>query len=291
MSVAVPRFLLIVMLAGAITGCSPTVGIPLAAPPPAATVDGQAISMATYRARLNVSQARDPFAGIPEAIPSPVPSRRLEDFTIEQLIRETIIAQQAKRRGVSISDQAVTTRVAVLENEAGTASFSAAIARNGFTRQSFQDYERALLVEVALLHAMAKQRAASALNDLHAGQSFDAVVARWNDDSGTAARHGEVGWVRPGDLPEPELANAVQRLGADATSGVIATSRGFAIVKALERRDDQVHLALILVLAPTVDMLSAQGTPAWFTKVVDDQESALRRDGKLTVSVGSPSTG
>ena len=152
--------------------------------------------MAAYHERLNVSQARDPFAGMPEAIPSPVPRRRLEHFAIEQLIRETIITQQAKRRGVSISDQAVTTRVAMLEN--GSASFSAAIARNGFTRQSFQDYERALLTEVGLLHAMAKQRAGSAMSDLHAGQSFDSVVAKWNDDSGTAARHGEVGWVRPG---------------------------------------------------------------------------------------------
>jgi len=265
MSVAMPRLLLIVMLAGAMTACSPTVAIPLAAPPAAATVDGQAISMAAYHERLNVSQARDPFAGMPEAIPSPVPRQRLEDFTI--------------------SDQAVTTRVAMLEN--GSASFSAAIARNGFTRQSFQDYERALLTEVGLLHAMAKQRAGSAMSDLHAGQSFDSVVAKWNDDSGTAARHGEVGWVRPGDLPEPELANAVQGLATGATSGVIATGRGFAIVKALERRDDQVRLALILVLAPTVDMLSPQGTPAWFTKFIDDQESALRRDGKITVSVGS----
>src|SRR5438067_6406170 len=139
MSVAMPRLLLIVMLAGAMTACSPTVAIPLAAPPAAATVDGQAISMAAYHERLNVSQARDPFAGMPEAIPSPVPRQRLEDFTIEQLIRETIIAQQAKRRGVSIGDQAVTTRVAMLQNDAGSASFRAAIARNGFTGQSFQD--------------------------------------------------------------------------------------------------------------------------------------------------------
>jgi parvulin-like peptidyl-prolyl isomerase len=286
MSVAVPRVLLVVLAALVLAGCSPSVALPLAAPA-AATVDGQAIPMAAYQARLKVSEARDPFAGMPDAIPSPVPAQRLEDFTIEQLIREMIVSHSAARRGIAINDQAVNSRISQLEQSSGRETFDAALSRNGFTRQSFADSERGLLTEVTLLRAMAKERAASAARDLTAGQSFDTVVAKWNDDSGTAPRHGEVGWLRPGDLPEPELRDAVQSLPAGSTSDVVATNRGFAIARVLERRGDQVHLALLLVLAPTVDLFSPQGTPAWFTKFIDDQEAALRRDGKITVTVGS----
>lgn len=243
--------------------------------------------MAAYQARLKVTSARDPFAGMPEALPSPAPSQRLEDLTIEQLIRETIIAEQAAQRGIKITDQDVSMRITQLRDSAGAATFKQALARNGFSDQSFRDYERALLTEVALLHAMARQRADSAASDLKTGQSFDAVVTKYNDDQGTAARHGDIGWLRPADLPEPPLASAVERLQPGAITGVVETNRGFVIARVLERRVDQVHLAVILVLAPTVDMISPQGTPAWFTTFISDQESALRRDGKISINVGS----
>jgi parvulin-like peptidyl-prolyl isomerase len=276
-----------VLLAVALSACSsPSIPIPLAASP-AATVDGQVISIAAYQARLKVTSARDPFAGMPEALPSPAPSRRLEDFTIEQLIRETIIQQQAAQRGIKISDQAVSRRIAQLQDSAGGTDFNQVLRRNGFSDQSFRDYERALLTEVALIAAMARQRADDAASQLKAGQSFDGVVAKFNDDPGTASRHGEVGWLRPADLPEAPLASAVETLQAGQVSGVIETNRGFVIARVVERRADQVHLAVVLVLAPTVDMISPQGTPAWFTTFVTDQESALRRDGKITINVGS----
>ena len=245
--------------------------------------------MADYQARLKVTSARDPFAGMPEAVPSPAPSQRLEDFTIEQLIRETIIEEEAAQRGIKISDQAVTMRITQLEQAAGPGTFAQALRRNGFGDQSFRAYERALLTELALLKAMARQRAESALSDLKAGQSFDAVVTKFNDDQGTAARHGDIGWLRPGDLPEPSLASAVEAIQPGGVSGIIETNRGFVIARVLEQRADQVHLAVVLILAPTVDMISPQGTPAWFTTFLADQESALRRDGKLTINVGSQS--
>jgi parvulin-like peptidyl-prolyl isomerase len=267
--------------------CSPTaIPVPLSSPA-AATVDGHDITMAAYQARLRVSQARDPFAGMPAAVPSPASPSRLEDFTIEQLIREAIISQQAAAHGITISDQQISTRITALEQSAGAATFEATRVRNGFSSASFRDYERALLAEVALLQALAKQRITQAAADLKSGQSFDAVAAKWNDDTGTAARHGEVGWVRPADVPERPLADAVESLPTGETSGVIQTDRGFVIAKVLERRNDQIRLAVILVLAPGVDLLSAQATPGWFTTMIDDRESALRNDGKITIRVGS----
>ena len=272
-------------------GCSPSeVSTPFSEPA-AAIVDGHAISQKAYQQRLEVSRHRDPFLGIPEAAATPLPSQRLEDFTIEQLIHEELIRQEAQRRGIAVSDQAVQSRIDSLRSRAGDSTFRGALDRNGFTAESFKSYQRALLTEVALLDAIAKERIHAAAQDLKNGQTFASVAASWSDDSGTSARGGEVGWLRPDDIPERPLATAVQSLATGSDSGIVRTNRGFTIATVLERRSDQVHLAVILTLAPTVDLLSPQGTPAWFTKFVADREAALQRDGKLVVKVGSHAGG
>jgi hypothetical protein len=287
MRLALRRSVLLLVFGGALSACNgPAVSIPFSEPA-AAVVDGHDISTKTYLARLEVSRLRDPYVGIPEAIPSPAPSSRLEDFTIDQLVREEVVRQEAGKRGITVNDRAVQSRIDTLRARAGGTAFAAALSRNGFTSDSFRSYERALLTEVALVAAMAKDRAGSAAGELQSNQSFASVAARWSDDTGTFARGGDVGWLRPADIPEPALAAAVQTLAAGSVSGIIRTNRGFTIASVLERRADQLHLAVVLVLAPTVDLFSPQGTPAWFSKFIDDRETALRRGGKIAIKVGS----
>jgi parvulin-like peptidyl-prolyl isomerase len=290
MRLALRRGVLLVIV-GALTACStPGVSLPFSEPA-AAVVDGHTISMKAYQARLEVSRHRDPFAGIPEAIPSPAPAQRLQSFTIEQLIREEIVRQEADKRGIRVDDHALDVRITTLKTQAGATSFKAALQRNGFTTDSFRVYQRALLTEVALLHAMAKDRADAAAREVNGGRAFAAVAARWSDDTGTYTRGGDVGWLGPGDLPESPLAAAVQSLAAGSVSGIVATNRGYVIATLLERRADQLHLAVILVLAPTVDLYSPQATPSWFTKFIDDRDATLRRAGKIELKVGSRAGG
>ena len=287
MRLALRRGVLLLVIGGALSACTaPGVSLPFSEPA-AAVVDGHSISMKAYQARLEVSRHRDPFAGIPEAIPSPAPAQRLQTFTIEQLVREEIVRQEADKRGIGVRDAALDSRISTLKAQSGTTSFTAALQRNGFTSDSFRSYERALLTEVALLHAMAKDRADSVARELNGGQAFAAVAARWSDDGGTSTRGGDAGWLRPAEIPEPPLASAVQSLASGSVTGIIPTNRGFVIATVLERRTDQLHLAVILVLAPAVDLYSPQGTPAWFTKFIDDREAALRRAGKIELKVGA----
>ena len=291
MRVALRRGVLLLVIGGALSACTaPGVSLPFAEPA-AAVVDGHSISMKAYQARLEVSRHRDPFAGIPEAIPSPAPAQRLQTFTIEQLVREEIVRQEADKRGIGVRDAALDSRISTLKAQSGTTSFTAALQRNGFTSDSFHSFQRALLTEVALLHAMAKDRADSVARELNGGQAFATVAARWSDDSGTSTRGGDAGWLRPADIPEPPLASAVQSLAAGSVTGIIPTNRGFVIATVLERRTDQLHLAVILVLAPTVDLYSPQGTPSWFTTFVDDRESALQRAGRIELKVGKHAGG
>ena len=287
MRLALRRGVLLLVIGGALSACTaPAASLPFSEPA-AAVVDGHTISMKAYQARLEVSRHRDPFSGIPEAIPSPAAPQRLETFTIEQLVREEIVRQDAEKRGISVSSGALDSRITTLKVKSGTTSFNAALQRNGFTSDSFRSYQRALLIEVALLHAMAKDRADSAARELSTGQAFASVAARWSDDSGTSTRGGDAGWLRPADIPEAPLAAAVQSLAAGSVTGIIPTNRGYTIATVLERRSDQVHFAVILVLAPAVDLYSPQGTPSWFTKFIDDREAALRRAGRIDLKVGA----
>ena len=291
MRLALRRGVLPLVIAGALSACSaPGLSLPFSEPA-AAVVDGHTISMKAYQARLEVSRHRDPFSGIPEAVPSPAPAQRLQTFTIEQLVREEIVRLEAEKRSIKVSDSAVDSRIAKLKAQAGTTAFNAALQRNGFTGESFRSYQRALLTEVALLHAMAKDRADTAVRELNASQAFASVAARWSDDTGTFTRGGDAGWLRPGDIPEAPLAAAVEPLPAGSVTGIVPTNRGFTIATVLERRTDQVHLAVILVLAPTVDLYSPQGTPSWFTKFIDDREAALRRAGRIELKVGNRAGG
>lgn len=291
MGFALRRGVLLLVITGALSACTaPGVTLPFTEPA-AAVVDGHNISMKAYQARLEVSRHRDPFAGIPEVVPSPASPQRLQSFTIEQLVREEIVRQEAEKRGIMVDDRAVDSRISTLKARAGATSFTAALQRNGFTTDSFRAYQRALLTEVALLHAMGKDRVDSAARELKAGDAFSSVAARWSDDSGTATRGGDVGWLRPEEIPESMLAAAVQSLAAGSMTGIVSTNRGFTIATVVERRTDQVHLAVVLVLAPTVDLFSPQGTPAWFVKFIDDREAALQRAGKIELKVGNHAGG
>jgi len=285
MRLALRRGIFLLVFGVALGACTPTgVSLPFSEPA-AAVVDGHSIPMKAYQARLQVSRHRDPFNGVPEAIPSPAPSKRLEDFTIDQLVREEIVRQEAEKRGITIDDRAVQGRIDGLRSKDGPSAFNAALSRNGFTAESFGAYE------VSLIRAMAGDRARSAAGELKSGATFASVAARWSDDTGTFARGGDAGWLRPAEIPEPPLAKAVGSLTTGAVSGIVQTNRGFTIASVLERRNDQVHLAVILVLAPSIDLYSPQGTGAWFTKFVDDRESALRGAGKIVVKVGSSARG
>jgi parvulin-like peptidyl-prolyl isomerase len=275
-----------VLVALALTGCTPSVQLPFAEPA-AAVVDGHAISIKAYQARLQVSRQRDPFAGIEMAIPSPAPARRLEDFTIDQLIREQIVIAEAGNHGISVSPSTAETRITRLRQRAGAAPFAEALSRNGFTASSFKDYQRALLTEVSLVEKMARDRARSAEQALAAGDSFAQVAAAWSDDPGSFARGGEAGWVRPADLPELELAAAVQKLEPGERSGVIRTDRGFVFLRVVERQADKAHLNVILVLAPTVDLYTPDSRPAWFDRFIQARYDALAGAGKIEVKVGS----
>src|SRR5207237_9266930 len=123
----------------------------------------------------------DPFTGIPEAVPSPAPAQRLQSFTIEQLVREEIVRQEAEKRGITVDDRAANSRINTLNDQAGATAFNDALQRHGFTSDSFRSYQRALLTEGALLHGMAQERSASAV---HTDRKHQRLCGRYSTRDG-----------------------------------------------------------------------------------------------------------
>jgi len=283
------RRLVFLAVAAGLTGCTTQASLPLHQPV-AATVDGHSISLKAYQARLDVSRHRDPLAGLTLAGPSP-PPQRIEDFTIQQLIREEVIRQEADRRGIRITAGQVDARIAQLRGRAGGARFDAALARNGFTASSFRDYQRAFLTEVAVVKAMAHERIASALVALGRGASFIAEASQWSDDTGTRFRGGDAGWLKPSELPEANLQAAIQLVSKGGRTGIVSTSRGFVIATILDQQGARVHVAVILVLAPDADLYTTESRPPWFEQWVRDRQQSLQREGRIQVFVGSRASG
>src|SRR5207244_905512 len=93
--------------------------------------------------------------------------------------------QEAEKRGITVGDKVVQARIVALRSKAGASAFNAALSRNGFTAESFSAYQRALLTAVALMRAMAGDRARSAAAELNSGATF-ASVDRYSPQ-GTAA--------------------------------------------------------------------------------------------------------
>jgi len=271
-------------------GCSPRVSAPFLEPG-AAVVDGHDVPMRVYRERLEVSRHRDPLAGIEAAVPTPLPAQRLEDFTIDQLVREEIIRQEAERRGIKVSDRAVDARIATLRSRGNADAFEAALRRNGFTSESFKGFQRALLTEVALVRAMARERVRAVEEGLRSGRPFASVAGQWSDDLGTAAKGGDVGWIAPGELPEPELAAAVKTLDAAGQPSTTETARGYVVAAAVERHSEEVHLTVIVILAPAIDLYSAESRPSWFDRWVSNRRESLASSSRIQFRVGSRTGG
>jgi peptidyl-prolyl cis-trans isomerase SurA len=79
----------------------------------------------------------------------------------------------------------------------------------------------------------AQQRAASVLEKLNSGKSFETLASQYSEDPNFTAG-GMLGSFKSGE-PLPEIEKAVSGLSVNQTTGVIKTRIGFHIVKLLEK--------------------------------------------------------
>lgn len=87
--------------------------------------------------------------------------------------------------------------------------------------------------------------AAAVLDSLQAGEDFALLASRYSGDA-TASTGGDLGWFGRGVMV-PDFERAAFGLAVGQLSGLVPTRFGIHILKSLERRDDRVHVAHILL--------------------------------------------
>jgi peptidyl-prolyl cis-trans isomerase C len=80
----------------------------------------------------------------------------------------------------------------------------------------------------------AKQKAEKLLEKIKAGADF-AALAKSDSNDGSAAKGGDLGWFRRGDMVKP-FEDAAFALEPNKVSGVVETQFGYHIIKTMERR-------------------------------------------------------
>lgn len=98
----------------------------------------------------------------------------------------------------------------------------------------------------------ARTTALELLSRLDEGADFAELARRNSDDPGSAARGGELGWFRPGQMV-PEFEGAAYSLRPGQISGVVETDFGFHIIRLNRVRGPERNASHILVtpeLAP-----------------------------------------
>lgn len=186
--------------------------------------------------------------------------RQLAEFkqrALDKVINDAYIKQLANQNGISVSDQEVEDEIRIVrsQNRLGNSKEVLEETLNKFWGWSLDDFKRSLRQQlltqkvVQALDTEARDRANAALAELKAGADFAAIAGKYSDDAITKGNGGEFGGFvsrSTRDL-DPLITKHLFELNEGDFSEVFATSYGLEIVKVIEKKDDEVKGAHILI--------------------------------------------
>lgn len=235
-----------------------------------ATVNGEGISVQSFRTNLDLYQAAQTQTGTLLA------TDNVEQLVLDDLINRMLLAQGARAAGFTADDETVDARLStVIEHAGGQQSFDAWLAAQGFTADSFRQ-ELKLEIEAGRMRseiaagvpATAEQvearqillndqfQAERLLSQLENGTSFETVVQN-NDPQ----RLGTLGWFPRGYLLQPEVEEAAFALQPGEHSQVVQSALGFHLIEVIARdpaRPLSPQALLALQLKAVQDWLQTQ---------------------------------
>jgi peptidyl-prolyl cis-trans isomerase C len=205
--------------------------------PLAATVNGQAITLAEYQAELERARAASDTGLVTYT----------EEDVLQNLIDEVLLAQGASEAGFIPDQTLIQTRLDQLDLDEQT--LQDWLTANGYTQENF---ERAFARSIAAawmrdqitsgVSSTAEQvharqillynsvEAENALAQLQAGTDFATLAAQYDPRT-----LGDLGWFPRGYLTVPELDDPIFSLQPGEHTQIIETMLGFHIVQMIER--------------------------------------------------------
>ncbi|MFI5201364.1 MAG: peptidylprolyl isomerase [Candidatus Kapaibacterium sp.] len=120
-----------------------------------------------------------------------------------------------------------------------------------------EEVELATIVKLVKPHADQKEHARMTaemiLDSIRHGANFAVMAKRYSQDE-TASAGGDLGGFYPRGTFLPAFEEAAFKLKPGDISDMVETSQGFHIIKLLERRGEEIHVAQILI-KPTVNAM------------------------------------
>lgn len=144
----------------------------------------------------------------------------------------------------------------------------------------------------------AREQAQSLLDSIKAGADFEELATEYSDDPGSAAKGGDLGFVKRGVF-FAEFESAAFALAEGELSEVVESPVGFHIIQLLERRGENIHTRHILIKPKSDDdtdlgaitvlseirdsILAGDSTFAYFAKKYSDDKESKNKGGLLGV--------
>jgi peptidyl-prolyl cis-trans isomerase SurA len=146
------------------------------------------------------------------------------------------------------------------------------------------------------LKAKAREFAESLLDSIKNGGDFAALAKKYSDDPGSAAKGGELGFVKRGVF-FPEFEAAAFQLEEGELSEVVESPVGFHIIQMLERRGESIKTRHILIKVKSDDeadlraieqlneirdsLMQGEKSFEYFARKYSDDQETAKMGGKL----------
>ncbi len=165
--------------------------------------------------------------------------------TIRDQARESLLTQKEQEkvlpRSTSISHQDVAEFYRIYKDSLPPASAGVELA-------SIVKLVKVLPDQKARSRAFAK----SLVDSIHHGADFADLAKRYSQHGESAASGGDLGNYFPRGTFLPEFEEAAFKLKPGEISDVVETAQGFHIIKLIDRRGEEIHVAQILI-RPTIN--------------------------------------
>jgi parvulin-like peptidyl-prolyl isomerase len=228
---------------------------PPTAEPFVATVNGEPIPLSTYENQVAQFQSALIAQGLdPNSAEGQAQLGEVKDRVLNGMIDQVLIEQEARRKGVGISDaefeQAMND---IISTTGGQEAFAAQLAAVGQSEEDFRAGQRAAMLAslirdqvISAVSANAPQvharhilvdnadLANSLLAQLQAGADFTSLAQQYSQDTLTRDGGGDLGWFPRGVLISREVEDAAFALQPGQYSGVVQSAFGFHIVQVIE---------------------------------------------------------
>ena len=85
--------------------------------------------------------------------------------------------------------------------------------------------------------AKMRAQAADLVKQIKGGANFADLARKYSEDTGSAAKGGDIDWIERGQVPLPEFERTVFSLPPGETSGVVKTEVGYHIIRVIAHED------------------------------------------------------